>query len=127
MANAIELLKAAATTGAVGGQSPLDIFYTKLAEQVRLAGEVKEGKQHNTRSLWFRKDREGYVVRIGRNGFEIAGSRLFRAKDLDEVVGILGAAKEAIQADDKLQAAIAKHSADRSARLKAGRTKRKAK
>lgn len=127
MANAIELLKAAATSGVVGGQSPLEIFYSKLAEQVRLAGEVKGGKQINTRSLWFRKDREGYVVRIGRMALEVAGSKLFRAKDLDEVVAILGAAKEAIAADDKLQAAIAKHSVERSARLKAGRAKRKAK
>ncbi|WP_368516672.1 hypothetical protein [Rhizobium sp.] len=125
MTNAIELLKAAATTGTVGGQSPIEVFYSKLAQQVKLAGEVKEGKAHNTRSLWFRKDRDGYVVRIGRNAFEVAGSKLFRAKDLDEVVAILSAAKEAIEGDAKLQAAITKHSAERSARLKAGRAKRK--
>lgn len=125
MTNAIELLKSAATTGTVAGQSPLEIFYSKLAQQIKLAGEVKEGKAHNTRSLWFRKDREGYLVRIGRNAFEIAGSKLFRAKDLDEVVAILTAAKEAIESDTKLQAAIAKHSAERSARLKAGRAKKK--
>ncbi|WP_018897146.1 hypothetical protein [Rhizobium sp. 2MFCol3.1] len=124
MANALELLKSSATTGVVGGQSPLEIFYSKLDAQVKLAGEVKEGKQINTRSLWFRKDAQGYVVRIGRNAFEIAGSKLFRAKDLDEVVALLKAAKEAIGADEKLQAAIAKHSAERSARLKAGRAKK---
>ncbi|PDS75450.1 hypothetical protein [Rhizobium sp. L43] len=124
MANALELLKSAATAGVVGGQSPLEIFYSKLDQQVKLAGEVKDGKTHKTRSLWFRKDRDGYVVRIGRNAFEVAGSKLFRAADLDAVVAILTAAKEAIAADDKLQAVIAKHSAERSARLKAGRAKK---
>lgn len=75
MTNAIELLKSAATTGFVGGQNPVDIFYNKI----------------DTRSLWFRKDGAGYVVRIGRNAFEIAGSKLFRAEDLDGVVAILNA------------------------------------
>lgn len=127
MANAIELLKSAATSGAVGGQTPMEIFYSKLEEQIKNAEEIKGGKQMKTRSLWFRKDRDGYVVRIGRAAFEIAGSRLFRAKDLDGVIGLLSAAKEAIQADEKLQAQIAKHSAERSARLKAGRAKKKSK
>jgi hypothetical protein len=67
------------------------------------------------------------VVRIGRAAHEIAGSRLFRAKDLDGVVEILTAAKMAVEQDKKLQEAIAKHSADRSERLKAGRAKKKAK
>ena len=124
MANALELLKASATTGAVGGQTPLDIFYGKLAAQIENAKQVKAGKELNTRSLWFRKDAQGYVVRIGRNAFEIAGSKLFRAKDLDGVVTILAAAHDAIAADEKLQAEIVKHSAERSERLKAGRAKK---
>lgn len=124
MANPMELLKAAATTGVVGGQTPLEIFYGKLAAQIENAKQVKAGKELNTRSLWFRKDAQGYVVRIGRNAFEIAGSKLFRAKDLDGVVTILAAAHDAIQADEKLQASIAKHSAERSERLKAGRAKK---
>lgn len=125
MANAIELLKAAATTGVIAGQSPLEIFYGKLAAQIKLAGEVKDGKVINTRSLWFRKDAQGYVVRIGRNAFEIAGSKLFRAADLDGVVVVLNAAKEAIAADKKLQDAIALHSLERSERLKKDRAKAK--
>ncbi len=127
MTNAIELLKSAATAGVIGGQSAIDIFYGKLEEQKKFAAEVKDGKEHKTRSLWFRKDRDGYVVRIGRAAHEIAGSRLFRAKDLDAVVEILTAAKMAVEQDKKLQEAIAKHSADRSERLKAGRAKKKAK
>jgi hypothetical protein len=126
MANAIETLKAAATTGQIAGQSPLDIFYGKLQAQIGYAGEVKEGKALNTRSLWFRKQGAEYIVRIGRNAFEIAGSTLFRAADLDGVVAILNAAKEAIQADKKLQDAIAIHSLERSERLKVGRAKGKA-
>lgn len=125
MANAIELLKAAATTGVISGQSPLDIFYGKLKQQIEYAGQVKEGKAINTRSLWFRRDAQGYVVRIGRNAFEIAGSKLFRAKDLDEVIEILTAAKQAIEADKKLQDTIALHSLERSERLKKGRAKKK--
>lgn len=126
MANALEILKSAATTGHVGGQNPVDIFYTKLQTQIDYAGQIKDGKTINTRSLWFRKDGAGYIVRIGRNAFEIAGSKLFRAADLDGVVTILKAAKEAIQADKKLQDAIAIHSMERSERLKVGRAKGKA-
>lgn len=126
MANALETLKAAATTGHVGGRSAMEIFYSKLDTQVQYAKEVKDGKTHNSRSLWFRKDGAGYVVRIGRNAFEVAGSKLFKAADLDQVVVILGAAKEAIQADTKLQEVITKHSAERSERLKVGRAKGKA-
>ena len=127
MANALDTLKAAATTGRVGGNNPLDIFFNKLDAQVAYVAEVKEGKQINSRSLWFRKDGAGYIVRIGRNAFEIAGSKLFRAADLDGVVTILNAAKDAIKADTKLQDAIAVHSMERSERLKAGRAKGKAK
>lgn len=126
MANALELLKAAATNGNVGQRNPMEIFYDKLATQITYAGQVKEGKEINTRSLWFRKEGAGYVVRIGRNAFEIAGSKLFKADDLDGVVVILKAAKEAIQADKKLQDAIAIHSMERSERLKVGRAKGKA-
>lgn len=125
MANALETLKAAATAGHVGGQNPVDIFYTKLQTQIDYAKQVKDGKQINTRSLWFRKQGAEYVVRIGRNAFEIAGSKLFKAADLDGVVTILNAAKEAIQADKKLQDAIAIHSMERSERLKVGRAKNK--
>jgi hypothetical protein len=124
MANALELLKSSATTGVVGGQTPLEIFYGKMKQQVIFAMDVRAGKQINTRSLWFRKDAQGYVVRIGRNAFEIAGSKLFRAPDLDGVIKVLDAAKEVIEGDAKLQAAIAKHSAERSERLKAGRAKK---
>ncbi|WP_018898916.1 hypothetical protein [Rhizobium sp. 2MFCol3.1] len=120
----MELLKAAATTGVVGGQTPLEIFYGKLAAQIENAKQVKAGKELNTRSLWFRKDAQGYVVRIGRNAFEIAGSKLFRAPDLDGVIKVLDAAKEVIDGDKALQEKIAKHSAERSARLKAGRAKK---
>lgn len=127
MANALDTLKAAATTGRVGGNNPLDIFFNKLDAQVAYVADVKEGKQINSRSLWFRKDGAGYIVRIGRNAFEIAGSKLFRAADLDGVVAILNAAKDAIKADTKLQDAIAVHSMERSERLKAGRAKGKAK
>ncbi|MNV66088.1 hypothetical protein D3C71_1588240 [compost metagenome] len=126
MANALETLKAAATTGNVGGRNPLEIFNDKINTQIAYAGQVKEGKTINTRSLWFRKDGAGYVVRIGRNAFEIAGSKLFKAADLDAVVTILNAAKEAIAADKKLQDQIALHSMERSERLKTGRAKSKA-
>ncbi|MNL85735.1 hypothetical protein D3C87_2141550 [compost metagenome] len=50
---------------------------------------------------------------------------MFRAKDLDNVVEILTAAKMAVEQDKKLQEAIVKHSAERSERLKAGRAKKK--
>ncbi len=124
MTNAIDLLRAAATTGFVGGNNPIDIFLNKIDGQINNAKQVKEGKGINTRSLWFRKDGAGYVVRVGRNAFEIAGSKLFRANDLDEVVVILSAAKEAIQADTKLQETIIKFSKERSERLKKGRAKK---
>ncbi|HWV32182.1 MAG TPA: hypothetical protein VN038_21120 [Dyadobacter sp.] len=121
----MELLKAAATTGHVGGRSPLDIFYDKIKTQIEYAGQVKAGKDISTRSLWFRKDGAGYVVRIGRNAFEIAGSKLFRAADLDKVVEILTAAKMTIEQDKKLHDTIALHSLERSERLKKGRAKKK--
>jgi len=127
MASAIELLKSKATSGAITGKSPLEIFYGKLSQQVQFAKDIDGGKTHNTRSLWFRKDADGYVVRIGRNAFEIAGSKLFRAVNLAGVVEILNAAKEAIEADKKLQDVIALHSMERSERLKAGRSKKKGK
>ncbi len=127
MTNALELLKSAATTGNVGNKSPLDIFYTKIDTQIGYAKQIKAGKDINSRSCWFRKDGGNYVVRIGRNAFEIAGSKLFRGADLDAVVDILGAAKDAIKADARLQDVIALHSMERSERLKAGRAKGKAK
>ena len=127
MTNALELLKASATTGVIAGRNPLDIFYSKIDTQIEYAGQIKAGKDINTRSLWFRKDGAGYIVRIGRNAFEIAGSKLFRATDLDGVVAILNAAKAAIAADKKLQDTIALHSLERSERLKKGRAKGKTK
>lgn len=127
MTNALELLKASATTGIIAGRNPLDIFYSKIDTQIEYAGQIKAGKDINTRSLWFRKDGAGYIVRIGRNAFEIAGSKLFRATDLDGVIAILNAAKAAIAADKKLQDTIALHSMERSERLKAGRAKGKKK
>lgn len=126
MTNAIELLKASATTGHVAGQNPLDIFYNKIDTQISYAKQVKEGKEINTRSLWFRKQGSEYIVRIGRNAFEIAGSKLFRAADLDKVVELLTAAKAAIGQDKDLQDKIALHSMERSERLKKGRAKGKA-
>lgn len=127
MTNALELLKASATTGNVGGRSPLDIFYSKIDTQIDFAKQMKEGKPVNSRSTWFRKDGAGYVVRIGRNAFEIAGSKLFRAADLDAVVDLLVAAMAAIREDKALQDVIALHSMERSERLKAGRAKGKKK
>lgn len=126
MTNAIELLKASATTGVVGGQNPLSIFYGKIDAQIANAKQVKEGKTINTRSLWFRKQGNEYIVRIGRNAFEIAGSKLFKAADLDGVVELLTAAKMAIGQDKELQDKIALHSMERSERLKKGRAKTKA-
>lgn len=126
MTNALELLKASATTGNVGGQSPLDIFFGKLAVQVKTAQGAKEGKAFNTRSTWFRKAGNEYIVRIGRNAFEIAGSKLFKAADLDGVIALLGAAKMAIESDKKLQETITAYSVTRSERLKVGRAKGKA-
>ncbi|MDR6757198.1 hypothetical protein J2Y48_002494 [Mycoplana sp. BE70] len=126
MTNALELLKASATTGNVGGRNPLEIFYSKIDTQIAFAKQVKDGKDINTRSLWFKKDGAHYIVRVGRNAFEIAGSKLFRANDLDAVVELLGAAKDAIKADKALQDVIALHSMERSERLKAGRAKGKA-
>jgi hypothetical protein len=79
MTNALELLKSAATTGNVGGKNPLDLFYSKVDTQIAFAKLVREGKAINTRSLWFRKDGATYVVSVGRNALEIAGSKLFRA------------------------------------------------
>jgi len=127
MTNALELLKSAATTGNVGGRNPLDIFYGKIDTQIGFATDLKAGKTVNSRSCWFRKDNGAYVVRIGRNAFEVAGSKLFKAADLDAVVAILTAAKAAIQQDKKLQDVIALHSMERSERLKAGRAKGKKK
>ena len=125
MANAIELLKSAATTGPVGGRNPLEIFNNKIDTQIAYAGQIKGGAKLNSRSLWFRKDGAAYVVRIGRNAFEIAGSKLFKAADLDAVAEVLKAAKDVINADKDLQDKIAIHSMERSERLKAGRAKSK--
>ncbi|MEW9616040.1 hypothetical protein AB3G45_19685 [Shinella sp. S4-D37] len=127
MISALEILKSAATTGNVGNKNPLDIFYMKLDQQIEYAKQVKSGKELNTRSLWFRRDGANFVVRVGRNAFEIAGSKLFRAADLDAVVEILAAAKEAIKGDKALQDVIALHSMERSERLKKGRAAGKAK
>ncbi|MGE6781291.1 hypothetical protein ACQKGL_02075 [Ensifer adhaerens] len=127
MTSALELLKSAATTGFVGGKTPLEIFYSKIDVQIEYVKQAKEGKDLKQRSLWFRKDGAGYVVRIGRNAFEIIGSKLFRAADLDGVVTILDAAREAIKQDKKLQEHITQFSAERSERLKKGRAKNKAK
>ncbi len=95
------------------GKSPLDIFYGKLNTQIGYAGDLKEGKTVNTRSCWFRKDGNGYVLRIGRNALEIAGSKLFRAQDLDGVIQLLNAAKVAIETDKALQDTIATNSMER--------------
>lgn len=127
MTNALELLKSAATTGNVGGKNPLDIFYGKIEQQIEYAKQIKAGKDINTRSCWFRKDGGNYIVRIGRNAFEVAGSKLFKTADLDGVVELLTAAREAIKQDKKLQDTIALHSLERSERLKKGRAKGKAK
>lgn len=127
MTNALEFLKSAATTGNVGGKNPLDIFYGKIEQQIEYAMQIKAGKDINTRSCWFRKDGGNYIVRVGRNAFEVAGSKLFKAADLDGVVELLTAAREAIRADKKLQDTIALHSLERSERLKKGRAKSKAK
>lgn len=126
MTNALELLKSAATTKSVGANNPIDIFYGKIDAQIAFAKEAIEGKAINTRSTWFRKVGNAYEVRIGRNAFEIAGAKLFKANDLNGVIDVLNAAKMVIQQDKKLQEVIAKHSADRSERLKAGRAKGKA-
>ncbi len=127
MANALELLKTLATTGNVGGKNPLDIFYGKIGTQIEYAGQVKDGRAIDKRSLWFRKDGAGYIVRIGRNAFEIVGSKFFEVADLDAVATLLDAAKEAIKADKKPQDVIALHSMERSEQLKAGRVKGKKK
>ncbi|MGO1160854.1 hypothetical protein ACTOV4_02725 [Brucella sp. C7-11G] len=126
MTNAIALLKAAATTGVIPTRDPIEIFMQKVDGQINYAKQVKEGKEVNTRSLWFKRDGAEYIVRIGRNAFEIAGSKLFRAKNLDAVVELLGAAKQAIRDDKQLQQVIAKHSSERSERLRVGRAKGKA-
>ncbi|UVV67087.1 hypothetical protein [Brucella anthropi] len=127
MNQALALLKAAATTGIVAHRDPVEIFLNKLDMQIAYAKQVKEGKEINTRSLWFKKEGAEYIVRVGRNAFEIAGAKLFKAKDLDTVVELLGAAKQAIKEDKALQQVIARHSADRSERLKAGRAEGKKK
>lgn len=59
MANALELLKSAATTGNVGGRNSLEIFNEKIDTQIAYTGQVKECKDINSRSLWFRKDGAG--------------------------------------------------------------------
>lgn len=125
MTNVIDFLKAAATTGIVARRDPIEIFQSKIDTQIAYAKQVKEGKEINTRSLWFKREGAEYIVRIGRNAFEIAGAKLFRAKDLDAVVELLGAAKQAINEDKALQQVITKHSEARSERLKAGRAKGK--
>lgn len=126
MTNAMEILKASATTGMVHSSDPVEIFLNKIDIQIGYAADLKEGKVIKQRSLWFRKDATGYVVRVGRNAFEIAGSKLFRATDLDHVVQILSAAKDFIAQDEKTRAVIAKHSTTRSERLKVGRAKKNA-
>ena len=62
---------------------------------------------------------------VNPNAFEIAGSKMFRAKDLEGVVALLAAAKAAIQADKQLQDTIALYAMERSERLKAGRKPKK--
>lgn len=126
MNQALALLKAAATDNMPVARDPIGIFLSKIDTQITYAKQVKEGKEINTRSLWFKKEGAEYIVRVGRNAFEIAGAKLFKAKDLDTVVELLGAAKQAIKEDKALQQVIAKHSADRSERLKEGRAKGKA-
>lgn len=126
MNQALALLKAAATTGIVAHRDPVEIFLNRLDMQIAYAKQVKEGKEINTRSLWFKREGAEYIVRVGRNAFEIAGSKLFRAKDLDTVIELLGAARQGIKEDKALQQVIAKHSEARSERLKEGRAKGKA-
>ncbi|TQX90343.1 hypothetical protein EQW76_11200 [Rhizobium sp. rho-13.1] len=121
----MELLKSAATVGQVGAANPMDIFFGKLVAQIDMAKAMDNGKTFSSRSLWFRKQGGEWIVRIGRNGFEVAGSKLFKAADLAGVVGVLEAAGDVIRQDKALQGVIAKHSAERSERLKAGRAKSK--
>ncbi|GAA5657114.1 hypothetical protein Brsp06_03488 [Brucella sp. NBRC 13694] len=125
MNQALAILKAAATSNVPVARDPIGIFQSKIDTQIAYAKQVKEGKEINTRSLWFKKDGAEYIVRIGRNAFEIAGAKLFKAKDLDAVVELLGAAKQAINDDKALQQVITKHSEARSERLKEGRAKGK--
>lgn len=125
MSDAMELLKAAATSGYVTGGDAVDKFVNRVNEQKALIKKIAAGEKISQRSLWFKKDAEGYVVRIGRNAFEVAGSKLFRAADLDGVTAVLDAAMEIIKGDDKLRAMITKHSVDKSAQLKAGRKPKK--
>lgn len=127
MTTHIEILKPAATTGPVVGKNPVEILLAKLDQQASYPGDLIAASLVSGRSLWFRRDGAGRIVRIGRNAFDIAGSKLFRAADLEKVIEILNATKAAIQTDKKLQDTIALHSLKRSKQLKAGRTKGKAK
>ena len=67
MTNALELLKASATTGTVGSRSPLDIFYGKINTQIEFAKQMKDGKPANSRSTWFRKDGAGFHLWLERS------------------------------------------------------------
>jgi hypothetical protein len=127
MTNALELLKSCATAAPVGGKSALDVFANKIEMQIQYTRDMTAGKAVNSRLLWFRKDANGYVVRIGKNGLEVAGAKFFRATDLDAVAALLGAAGEAIKADVKLQAEIQKTATARTEKLRAGRARKKAK
>lgn len=128
MSKALDILKAAATNQMqVVSSNPVDIFLNKINQQITYVSETKEGKQHNTRSLWFKKNGNEYVVRIGRMALEIGGAKAFKANDLDAVVVLLNAAKDEIQSDKKLQDTIAVYSMERSERLKQGRANKKAK
>lgn len=44
MTNALELLKSVATTGSVGGKSPVDIFTGKIDAQIAYVNQIKAGK-----------------------------------------------------------------------------------
>lgn len=127
MTNALELLKSAATSAPVGGKTPVDVFISKIQQQKAYIADMKANKAVNSRVLWFKKQGGEYVLRVGRSGLEIAGSKFFKAKDLDAVADLLDAVKSAIEADKALQDEIAKTAQDRTAKLRAGRAKKKAK
>lgn len=127
MTNALELLKASATTQPVGGKGAVEVFLGKIDQQKAHVKELQADKKVNTRLLWFRKQGTEYVVRAGRSGLEIAGAKFFSAKDLDGVATLFDAMKAAIEQDKALQEAIVKAAATRTDKLRAGRAKKKAK
>ena len=97
---------------------PVSIFGTKIDKQIEFARTAEKGGEVNTRSVWFKRSGEGYIVKIGRDALDFGeGKTLFAAKTLAEVVELLESAKTIIAETPALKQQIETRSKERSERL----------